>query len=483
MVIVLKKFQVKNKIAIKLTLYFSIVIFTFSIVIGGTFACLFWQHTIDLHKREMQDRAVMRAQMIRDYIAERESFDKSSSKKYLHLFKKAVLGDVWLVDKNMQLLIGGKPLKREYTYKDLPPDAEKVVKEGFEGNTTFGEGFSKLLRVPTLTVGAPVYDENHEIIGVVLLHSPIEGIHDASKQGIYILSISMLIALLLSVLLSIVLSVSFTRPLNKMKQTAGLLAEGNYQARTNVDKHDEIGALAQMLDVLGEKLYESSLESQKLEQLRKAFIANISHELRTPVTVIRGSLEALSDQVVTEPEEVKKYYKEMLSESIFLQRLINDLLDLSRLQNIDFKIEKDTINFCEVIDEVVRVGQKLVKEKEVTLHTELDTNLFVIMGDYGRLRQLLMILVDNAIKFSDKNTTVSILLKDKVLTIRNYGMRIAPEHLPYIFERFYKTPHEENKNGTGLGLAIARQIAERHQIQIVVCSDENGKTEFSLNFP
>lgn len=133
----------------------------------------------------------------------------------------------------------------------------------------------------------------------------------------------------------------FTKPLNKMRLVAEKMSEHDYTERCNIDQKDEIGQLAQTLDGLGERLLEADQASKKLEQLRRDFIANISHELRTPVTVIRGSLEALCDRIVTEPQEVEDYHRQMLAETLFLQRLINDLLDLSRLQNTDFRSKRN----------------------------------------------------------------------------------------------------------------------------------------------
>ena len=139
----------------------------------------------------------------------------------------------------------------------------------------------------------------------MLLHSPIGGIETATSQGIRILGISIIIAFALSALLAVFLAATFTRPLNKMKTSARLLAEGDYTVKTGVRLDDEIGELAATLDVLSERLLSVKQQSDQLEKLRRDFIANISHELKTPVTVIRGSLEALCDEVVTEPKQVK----------------------------------------------------------------------------------------------------------------------------------------------------------------------------------
>ena len=367
---------------------------------------------------------------------------------------------------------GGKVIIKDGTYD---------VKEVFKGNTTFSEGFSTLLKTPTLTVGTPIRSGN-KIIGALLLHSKIEGMNEGISQGFKILSISILVALVLSILLSIALAINFTKPLKRMRYSAIQLANGDYTVKTNIKQKDEIGELASTIDVLSEQLEIASNESKKLLKLRQDFVANISHELRTPVTVIRGSLEALCDGIITDPEQIKNYNYQMLNESIFLQRLVNDLLDLSRLQNIDFKIEKQELNLLDVIDDIVRSTKNIAKLKNITIVQEQDNPVFIITGDYGRLRQMFLTILDNAIKFSPKEEIIKISLKDKIVSIKDNGIGISKDDLPYIFDRFYKIKSEENKNGTGLGLAIAKQIAERHNITLSVSSKENEFTEFRFKF-
>ena len=261
-----------------------------------------------------------------------------------------------------------------------------------------------------------------------------------------------------------------------------LLAAGNYTAKTGVQQRDEIGELAATIDILSERLDLASRESERLNKLRRDFVANISHELRTPVTVIRGSLEALCDEVVTDPEQVKSYHRQMLNESMFLQRLVNDLLDLSRLQNTDFKIEMEKISLCDVLSDVVRSARHMAQNKNIEIRQEHDAQMCTAFGDYGRLRQMFLIILDNAIKFSPQGGVVTVSLKDKTVSISDNGIGIAQEDLPYIFDRFYQVKSEKNKNGTGLGLAIAKQIADRHNIHVIVNSRQNEGTAFQFQF-
>ena len=442
---------------------------------------------MELHKTDLEERAVKMASTLSSFINNPNSGMGMMGGRpggygaYLRFLDEIAMTDVWIVDKDFLLITSGQMAGRAYNYADLPVDAEAVVKEVFKNNTTFSEGFSNLLNTPTLTVGTPIYSEG-KVVGALLLHSPVKGMQKAILQGVGILTISISSALVLSILLSIVLAVSFTKPLKKMKSSAVQLARGDYSAKTGVQKKDEIGELASAIDLLSVQLGIASRETEQLFKLRRDFVANISHELRTPVTVIRGSLEALCDEVVTDPLQIKSYYHQMLNESLFLQRLVNDLLDLSRLQNTDFKIEMQELNLCDVISDAVRSAQHIARSKNIQIQQEQDTQMCLVLGDYGRLRQMFLIILDNAVKFSSPNGVVTISLKNKALSIRDKGIGIAPEDLPYIFDRFYKVKSSENKNGTGLGLAIAKQIADRHTIHVVVNSIPDEGTEFLFQF-
>jgi len=481
----------KNKIALRLILYFSASLLLFSIIIGSVFMMLFKSHTMELQKSELENRAVTIAATVSELISDASyspgfrmgamGGGQGGYMAYLRFLDDIAMADVWIVDENLELLTVGHMGNQSFNYADLPKDAEAVVKEVFQGSTTFSEGFSELLNTPTLTVGTPIHLKG-KVVGALLLHSPVKGVNDAIDQGFQILAISVSIALVLSIFLSILLAVSFTKPLKKMKNSAIQLAGGDYSVKTGVHNKDEFGELASAIDILSDRLDLASRESDNLMKLRRDFVANISHELRTPVTVIRGSLEALRDEVVVDPEQVKNYYEQMLRESIFLQRLVDDLLDLSRLQNADFKMEMHELSLCDVLNDVVRSARNIALEKHIDIQYEQDPSPCMVAGDYGRIRQMLMIILDNAIKFSSEDSIVSISLKNKEVSIRDNGVGIPPEDLPYIFERFYKTKSEKNKNGTGLGLSIAKQIAARHNIEVSVNSNHLEGTEFRFQF-
>ena len=409
----------------------------------------------------------------------------------MRMIEDIAMGEVWIVDAKTGNIVQGRNEKGQpFSYLKLPPNAEETIKKAISGETTTTENFNDYLNENSITVAVPI--KNGETIeGVVLLHSPVKYMSSALKSGIYTLIFSILAALILASISAVWLSISFTKPLNKIRNTTTELAKGNYEVTTQIKQSDEIGELAKSIDKLALQLDKSSKESERFEKMRQNFIANISHELRTPITVIRGSIEAICDGIISNPEQLKDYNEQILSDSIHLQRLVNDLIDLTKLQNTDFSIDKSTINLFEIINDAVRSMKQISTKKGVKINfsaeNAIEEDRYLFVGDYQRIRQMIIIVLDNAIKFSNENQKVDILLKKEnkkyELKICDSGRGIDPENIGEIFNRYHKSNTEENKNGMGLGLAIAKEIALRHNIEIFVKSVPNIKTVFTFLIP
>ena len=499
----------KNKIALKLMLCFTSVLVIFGLIIGGVFYQFFKEHTIETKQRSMRAQAKRIAAAISTNlpVLEQHHGDGIAKSNFINFIDNLNQEILWVVDSQRNLNINKERMARRMQWRKKHHEAQnrplpeppqdprdafaklpKHIKENVEKCFTEGEDFSVeeynvWLNDITLTVGEPVYDAQGKVKAVVLLHSPRQGLNKAIWEGLQILLTSLLAALALVMILSLLLSWRFTRTLNIMRDNAEKLAERHYEVRNNITQEDEVGELARTLDVLAKRLQLADEESQKLEKLRREFIANISHELRTPVTVIRGSLEALRDGVVTEPEDVAEFHEQMYNESLFLQRLINDLLDLSRLQNTDFPIEKETLDLCAVVQDAVRGSRRLGLEKELTITAELDKEPYLLSGDYGRLRQMLMIFLHNSIKFSPEKSSIEVQLVGNELRITDHGCGMKAEDVPHAFDRFYKARNEQNKSGSGLGLAIAKQIALRHEMQLKLESEVGKGTTITVLLP
>ena len=489
--------MIKNKIAAKLSLYFLTILLFFSLILGSLFFFFFQSYTVDLHRSELERRATKIASTLAEWDTISSSLsaiqpgnhsmkrmtDHNGYGAYLRFLDDIAMSDVWIVNSQKQLITPPQRGRKAFIYSDLPPSADQVIQEVFQGKSAFSQDFSSLISAPTLTVGTPIIDAQGKVQGVVLLHSPISGITEILRHSFLLLGASLLVALIFTLALAIKLSYRFTNPLNKMRGTALQLAEGDYLARNNLQLHDEIGQLANAMDLLSDHLLEASKEKAKLDQFRKDFIINLSHELRTPVTVIRGSLEALVDKIITSPEQITEYHKQMLAEAILLQRLIGDLLEISKLENEDFPIEKMALNLWEPLDEAIRSANALAQNKAITIHVEKDSTPYCFYGDYGRLKQLFLIILDNAVKFSPSDSTIEVTQKGNTIVIEDHGLGISPEELPYIFDRFYQASTHHFSQGSGLGLAIAKQIAQRHGIEILATSSINSGMRFELHFP
>ena len=409
----------------------------------------------------------------------------------MRMIEDIAMGEVWIVDAKTGNIVQGRNEKGQpLSYLKLPPNAEETIKKAISGETTTTENFNDYLNENSITVAVPIKN-GQTIEGVVLLHSPVKYMSSALKSGIYTLIFSILVALILASISAVWLSISFTKPLNKIRDTTAELAKGNYEVTTQIKQSDEIGELAKSIDKLALQLDKSSKESERFEKMRQNFIANISHELRTPITVIRGSIEAICDGIISNPEQLKDYNEQILSDSIHLQRLVNDLIDLTKLQNTDFSIDKSTINLFEIINDAVRSMKQISTKKGVKINFSAENTIeedrYLFAGDYQRIRQMIIIVLDNAIKFSNENQKVDILLKKEnkkyELKICDSGRGIDPENIGEIFNRYHKSNTEENKNGMGLGLAIAKEIALRHNIEIFVKSVPDIKTVFTFLIP
>lgn len=476
----------KDKIVFKLITYFVTVLLLFSIVLGGVFLMLFRQHTIAINRTSMEEKATSIAATLSSFQGGGNGMGQGHGMggygSYLRFLNELAMAEVWIVDQNLNLLTthhGTSP-----TYAELPDTAEMLVKQIFKGETTYSEEFSSVLTTPSLTVGAPIY-WNQTVVGAVLLHAPISGIDDAVRQGTSTLIIGVGMALILASIASILLSYHFTKPLRRIKDTALQLADRNYGAKTNVVQNDEIGQLAQTVDFLAQRLADAQEHQETLDKLKEDFVANVSHELRTPVAVLRGSLELLRDGSMDDAIEIQQYYDQMLMESLHLERLVNDLLDLSRLQDAQFLLDMGDLNLCDIIADAARAIRKVASKKQIQISVKCPEDECIINGDYGRIRQMILNLLDNSVKFSAPGGLVSMELKKDnhmaILSVSDCGVGIDPEDIPHVFERFRKANTSQNQSGTGLGLAIVKEIVDRHHAEIQVTSDKE-KTCFSVMF-
>jgi len=231
-------------------------------------------------------------------------------------------------------------------------------------------------------------------------------------------------------------------------------------------------------------IFQDVTEAERLEQMRKDYVANVSHELRTPLTAIKGLLDPLNDGLITSDEKKQSYYALLLKETARLNRLINDLLELSRLQSGNTGFEPAKIDLNRFITELHEKYLRIAKDNHIRFEIEKLQSPSFYLGNEDRLDQVLTILLDNAFKFTPDDGTITVALKESEkqykLEITDNGDGISPGDLPYIFDRFYIADKARTSKSTGLGLSIAKEILQHMNETISVQSVPGKGTTFTI---
>jgi signal transduction histidine kinase len=268
-----------------------------------------------------------------------------------------------------------------------------------------------------------------------------------------------------------------TEPLRQMSRAARSFAAGNFESRVKVSGNDEVAELAEAFNQMAESL-------TNLENMRNTFIANVSHDLRTPMTTIAGFIDGIRDGVI--PKDEHGYYLDIISKEVQrLSRLVSSLLDLSRIQAGDRKFVMRPFDICEMSRLILISFEKQIDEKRLEVEFNCDSERMMVNADHDAIYQIFYNICHNAIKFSKEGGLLRISVteeKDRKIRVAvfNEGQGIPKADLPFVFERFYKTDKSRglDKSGVGLGLFISKTIIAAHNEKIWVSSEEGKSCEF-----
>lgn len=476
--------KVYNKLFFRIYLYYAIMLTFFAILLGIIYLNLYKQDLMDNYTKQLQIKAESISSILTECV---KTEDNESFTSYIEVLDVIETSDVWIISNPESNNPMKKVMQENVNLVDVEimNEQQKVLDKAFDGEINHSTGYFDIYGKVMVSVGVPIYGSAREVVGAVLLNDFIDTQTKNFATSRYLIGLSTVVALLISFIIAILFARKLSVPISKMRSTALSLAEGNYNNKTGIVLKSEIGDLANAIDILADKLLENENERKNLEQMRLDFFANVSHELRTPITVVRAYTEMLCDGVVTDESKIAGYYERMLLECKSMERLVGDLLILSKMQNPDFIVDVEPVNIAQIFDDLIRSANTISQSKNVSIKIEKDQDTYMILGDYDRLRQMFFVILDNAIKFSNEYSTIYIKLStsDKIrISIRDEGIGISKEDLPNIFDKFYKSKLRTNANGTGLGLAIAKQIAFKHQATIEVVSEVSVGTEFIFTF-
>lgn len=326
---------------------------------------------------------------------------------------------------------------------------------GFRGKVEYFEE-------PILMVAIPVMVQN-QVLGAVFVYSPIEGIRGTTLKLRQLLVYIGVTVLIWAVLMSFQFARSISNPLQKIGNAAITLAGGDYSQRVEVNREDEIGQLASNFNFMGKKLEDH-------QRLQREFVANVSHELKTPLTSIRGFVKALRDGVYEDEDSPQEYCDIIMSEVDRMNRLVADLLELSQIESEIAKFQMRSFDLEQLAQHTANIFVPILNKGDYRIQVNVE-EVGPVYGDPDRIGQVLINLIRNAIKHSEVGSTVwvhAFSVDDMVrVEVKDQGCGIPEEELEQIWIRFHKvdkarTRTFDNEDGTGLGLAIVKQIIERH---------------------
>ncbi len=369
---------------------------------------------------------------------------------------------------------------------NVPLNVEEVVMiENFDPTATAGSyymvnDFFGSFDSEMLSVFAPI-TSNYMVKGYVVIHCDMNDIQASCNSMLNISYITMVILLLLSLIILIFFTEMVYIPLRKITYATEQYAAGNMHYEFQVESDDEIGYLAVCLNYMASQIASA-------EDDQKKFVANVSHDFRSPLTSIRGYLEAMIDGTIS-PEQHEKYLGIVLNETERLTNLTNSLLTLNNLNTKGMMLNRTDFNINQIIRNTAASFEGTCRKKTIAIELVLTGDEMYVNADKDRIQQVLYNLIDNAIKFSHHDSVIRVetsLKKNKLfVSVKDTGIGIPKEDLKLIWDRFYKSDlsRGKDKKGTGLGLSIVKEIINCHNEHINVISTEGVGSEFIFSLP
>ena len=404
-------------------------------------------------------------------ILEKESLSQDSSYKEVNNdFAVAIE----IINKNKEIILDQYGIKTNevVNYED--------VNKALAGNENYSFSISSISETKDhiMSVSVPL-KVNNVVEGVVRYSVSLNKADSAIFRVVFMIFIGGLVILLICLLISLRFADSLIRPIQDLKKTANQLAQGNYNIKLENEKlhDDEIGDLVRTFDHMAKEI-------DKTRKLKEEFISSVSHELRTPLTSIKGWSETLGYEGISR-EELDLGLGIIQDETERLITLVEELLDFSRLASDRIRLQIDTVNVVKLAKDVVNQLGVKASEKNITLLTEFNTKereIADIQGDKNRLKQVLINLVQNALKFTEEGGYVVVRLSQgdeyTTFSVVDNGIGIKQENLDKVLEKFFQEDY--NKSGSGIGLAISNEIVKLHKGKLILESQKGEGTSITF---
>ena len=435
--------------------------------------------TLEHLKRERADSLYKEATLIANTYAS-DLYNNETSldtvKKQLDSLDTYLSANLWIINPSGRMVLNSK----------APLDVEnETVIEGFDPTVTknsyytvgdFWESFDE----DQLSVFAPITSD-YTVRGYVVIHYPMSSIVSSCNSLLNISYLMLIILFLLSMIILIFFTEMVYLPLRRITEATEQYASGNMHYEFQIDSEDEIGYLGATLSYMASEIARS-------EDDQKKFVANVSHDFRSPLTSIKGYLEAMLDGTIP-PELHEKYLNIVLNETERLTKLTGSLLTLNNLNTKGMLLEKSSFDINRVIRNIAASFEGTCRQKAIAIELILTGDELFVEADIGKIQQVIYNLLDNAIKFSHPDSIIKIETTEKhnkvFVSVKDSGIGIPKDALKLIWDRFYKSDlsRGKDKKGTGLGLSITKEIIQAHGEHINVISTEGVGSEFIFSLP
>lgn len=448
------------------------------LLLGVSFFALSYNYTVSEKRDEMNERAKLMASVSVPFLEAADSGQSDDQEENLMSMAR-----VASMVSNVNFLIGdanGNILlttDEQFVNKTITLPAgvtQQIVSEGcYEGRTRLGS----MYQLKQYVVGVPAVDsQSGELVGIILAVMENRSLMQMWRSFIGLFFMTSAIILLIAFVVSSLTSMRQIQPIREMVQATRAYGSGEFDVRMqDSDRTDEIGELAASFNAMADSL-------QETERQRRDFIANISHELKTPMTTIAGYTDGILDGTIP-PERERQYLQIISDESRRLSRLVRRMLDISQIQSKEMK--KEEFDLCESMRLALLSMEQKINERGLDVDADIPEDSVMVLGDNDLITQVIYNLLENATKFATPGSKLYLGLstgaETAVVTVRNHGSTIPPEEIPLLFERFHKSDKSRSadKDGYGLGLYVVKTILAQHKEKITVTS-ENGLTSFSF---
>ena len=448
----------------------GVVLLTLALL-GTSFFVVSYRYVFSERRSELENKANTVSRMVSDYMGS----GSLEAVRELARFAASVTDEDFLICNSLDevLLTSDESI--------APIGSATVPAEIFDAVTEKGQYAGRgtlngIYQTTHFIVAVPIRLHG-ETVGMVLAVTSAQSLIALWRAFAAMFSMTAVTVLLLSLAASAWVSMRQARPIRRMAEATRRFAEGEFDTRMHENAAGEIGELAASFNHMADSL-------QETERQRREFIANVSHELKTPMTTIAGYTDGILDGTIP-PEQTQQYLHIISDESRRLSRLVRRMLEVSQLQSLDAVRSKAPFDVCERMRRVLISLEKKITDRALGVEADIPEEEVTVLGDSELITQVIYNLLENAAKFARAGSSLylGVAVQDgkALVSVRNEGNTIPPEEIPLLFERFHKSDRSRNedKDGVGLGLYIVKTVLEQHKEHIMVTS-ENGVTTFTF---